>query len=319
MNLYEIIKRGEEAKKSKDPITFYTRDVINSRNIKILMDPIDTLKSMSIKQNECNPYNQHLAQVFKEFSGKDEFNLDNNPTLNKKFIKQEELDLYMHNIEELITKAYINYYNNSKLPTRLYRSITKDELNFIKNNKRINTLWSTTKDFETCAGFTMEATETEWDPIEHYILQLSLNDRIPFIDVDKDSKTVYEPNEVILLRPFNVSNPLLIKSGGMDEYGFYSLKTIPICDATIKSITNNCEYIEFEEVIKLYDSVKKEFDKYSKVIEQILNYEIDHSIFNDTNYKEWANKIITMINMLQNHINYCILKDKDPKKLIKSL
>ena len=318
----EIKERYLKAKESDDPIAFYTRDTSNCRNLKILMDPFETLKNMAIKPKQ-NPYNKNLIGFLKSQNVptediEKEINGFNELFTQKTFIKEkQELDLYISNLEQILKKAYINYYNFNKLPSKLYRSVNTNELNFLNKSRTINALFSTTKDLQTCKEFTIETAELEWDPEEHHIIELSLKGRIPFIDVDKDSFKVFEPNEVILVNPFTVTKPILTKKGSPNAFGFYTMDTIPEYSSIIKHIESNPTNIDMEDINELYEQVRNGIGIYGTKIEQLLNYEIDNKLFNNVEYREWAKKLSKMINMLQNHIEYYVLRDKEPKTLIK--
>ncbi|MBR4618780.1 MAG: hypothetical protein IKO49_05700 [Bacilli bacterium] len=319
-NIDDIIKRIEKAETSDDSIIFYTSNNDNCRIIKILMDPFDTLLGMSTKPSDYNPYNKNMMKVFENIGTSTidfKETVEYHQNMKRNFIStSEELDLYIHHLENILEVAYKNYYSDKTLPNKLYRSVTKSELDYLNKNRTIESLWSTTKTLDTSIDFTIEQAEAEWNPKEHFIIELSLKGRVPFVDVDNDAFKVFEPNEIILIPPFNVSKPQLIKKGGMDFLGFYSRNTIPLYKANFKSNELSIHNTPFEEIGNLYQNIRSDIEIYGPLIEDLLNYKIDKKLLNQEGYRLWAKNLVLLLNKLKDYLNYCSYKGLKPEKLI---
>lgn len=279
--------------KISDSISFYVNDSSESQTIKILTSPIDYLKGLKI------------SGYF--------FILNN-------FITDEViLEKYINIVKDIMIQGYYNYYKKSIFNNKLYRSISISELKCIRENLRINDIYSTTKTFNSCADYTIEVSNSEWDPKEHFIIELNLKDNLPYIDVDIDSSSYIEPNEVILLSGFNINNLKLIHDVKPNILGFYSHDTIPIYSADIYGINNNMDLTKLEEK---YNFVVSNIDTYGCMIQDYLQDKINDNIFSDPNYLCWANSMIEYINILDGCIKKFISDNKeldDLKVKIKSL
>ena len=288
----------------QESIKFYTKSSDDSRLIKLLIDPIDYLAYIpkaNKKHIEMSQYNklwgQYLGceQVFK-----DTINFHNQKLI--PFIKDEEtLNIYMNHIKNILIQSYINYHDSTKkMPTKLYRSISKYEFDYLKTTRKINTLWSTTSSLKTAIGYTIEMSRLEWNPEEHFILEFSPREKIPFVNVDTDAETIFEPNEFILIPPFNISNLKLVKPGGMDWLGTYDWDNVPIYSVEFKTKKSNpTKNIEISDINKLYQEVSSGIHIYGDTIEKILNSNDTDKQFHSQNYRTWAKKMQELFNMQQ--------------------
>ena len=303
----------------KDSIIFYTSNTTNCRILKILMDPFASLLLNLKKPNTNNQYNKGLMDFLENDIEVDDLFLDDTSleNIDNKFISNAcDLDLYFHHLENLIEISYKNLHSQKQFPTKLYRSINKAEFDDLHESRTINSMWSTTKDLDSAIGFTLEQAEAEWNPTEHFIIELSIKGRLPFIDVDNDAFRVFEPNEVIIMSPFNVSKPVLYKDGGLDLLGFYNYDSIPIYKSVIKSINMTKRDISFQKIKELYNEVRVGIEVYGPKIEQFLNYKIDKKIFYDHDYRSWAMKLSFLIKLLKEYSNYCAYNNVETEKII---
>lgn len=292
----------------RESIKFYTKSSDDSRLMKLLIDPIDYLAYIpkaNKKHIEMNPYNK----IWGQYLGCEQVFKDAVDFHNKKiipFIKDEEtFNIYMHHIKNILIQSYINYHDNSKkMPTKLYRSISKYEFDYLKTTRKINTLWSTTNSLKTAIGYTIEMSRLEWNPEEHFILEFSPREKIPFIDVDTDAETVFEPNEFILIPPFNISNLKLVKPGGMDWLGTYDWDNVPIYSVEFKAKkAKSNEKIEISDINRLYQEVSSGIYIYGDTIEKILNSNDTNKQFHSQNYRTWAKKLQELFNLQQIFMN----------------
>ena len=163
---------------------------IKQNNVSVLIDMIDR-KLLEKKYPETDEENDQVEGQIKQ--------------LKDNYKDEETLNIYMNHIKNILIQSYINYHDSTKkMPTKLYRSISKYEFDYLKTTRKINTLWSTTSSLKTAIGYTIEMSRLEWNPEEHFILEFSPREKIPFVDVDTDAETIFEPNEFILIPPFNI-------------------------------------------------------------------------------------------------------------------
>lgn len=131
--------------------------------------------------------------------------LNGNPYIKNQFIKDKEtLYQYLQHIQNILIQGYKNYYDpNYKMPTKLYRAISNIEYSNLNNTNKIDDLWSTSSSLTTTQGYIIETVEVQTS-IEYLILEIPINQKIPFIDVDKDGSSSIEPNEFILIPPLKI-------------------------------------------------------------------------------------------------------------------
>ena len=321
LDINNLINKMENADQDNS-IVFYTIDDTQCMNIKILIDPFETLSGMAIKPDKNNYYNNNLLRELNKLNNSDdEHNFKTFPqddTKTKFITDKKTFDKYIYHIEELFKLAYINYYNSQvTLPSKVYRSVTKKELDFLNKSRAINTLYSVSKDLDTSIGFTIEKAEHEWNPQEHFIIAFSIKERVPFIDVDKSIESIFEPNEIILIPPFYVTKPKLTKNGGMNALGFYSFDSIPEYQSTLKMYQTTENVKDFQTIYKLYEEIRNEIEIYGKRMENYLNNEDDFKLLNDSAYRVCAKKLETLIKLLKTYISNTISKDQEPYKLVK--
>lgn len=283
----------------KNSILTYTTTTSDCQKMKILMDPIEYLQGLGKKENTFNLFGMSLFEIGKK---------------NFEFIKsEEELNMFLQHIQNIFVQAYKNYEDpNKNVPTKLYRSISKKELDYLNKMQNIHTLWSTTNSFDTALGFTVEMEEN--DP---FILEFSIKEKVPFIDVDHDAKTVFEPNEFILVPSFKISNVKLKKPGQRNIFGIYSTDNIPIYTANFKPVNNNSvEDVNMEKMHTLYQGVIKNFFVYRDWIEQYVQEERDDGFFYDSGYRSWARDLKNYINLQQRYVYKCIREERPIDKIM---
>lgn len=297
--------------KIKESIKFYNKDSNNCKLMKILMEPINYLGYLK-KTNKTNKYNANLGNFLLGLGQTQndilKFNeiFETNNDYHEEFIKDiDSLYQYLCHIQNIFIQSYINYYDkNASFPKKLYRSVYKEELDYLKNAKQIKAIWSTSSTLEASQGYTMELADSEWNPKEHFILELSLKNRIPFIDVDKLKCRVFEPNEFILTSPFTVSKIQLIKKGGISQLGFYTPDSIPIYSAELKYTESENLNCSFEDILKQINIVKQDFELYRDLIENYLNSKSEEKLLHQSDYRNWVHKLQELISMIQSYSSY---------------
>lgn len=297
-----------------ESINCYTYSSQDCEILKILMSPIEYLGQLK-NSNKINPNNQaniNLCNLISNLTNDESFRLEfNQNVLNhaipKTFIKtSSDLYSYLKHIQNILLQSYINYYDQSKnIPLKLYRSVSSLELEYLKNTRQINTLWSTTSTLDSVIGYTLEIAEHEWDPKEHFIIELAIKNKIPFVDVDNDAKTIFEPNEFILTPPFTVSKLKLVKKGGMNPLGFYNQNSIPIYSAELKTSYdyNSINNVAYDEIINKYNQIAKDIKVYGNMIEAYLNNNDKNNLLHNQGYRLWARNLQELIKMMQLYMN----------------
>ncbi len=312
-------------------INFYTASSQDCEIMKILMSPIELLGQIKDgeKINTNKQANVNLCNFISNLTNDEHFHdeFNNNVLahkLPKTFIKMEGvLYQYLVHIQNILLASYLNYHDSSKqIPLKLYRSVTLKELEYLKKARQIDTLWSTTSTMESVINYTLEEAEHEWEPKEHFIIELSTKNKIPFVDVDNDAKIIFEPNEFILTPPFNVSKLKLVKSGGMNAIGFYSYDTIPIYSAEIKTNYNfqMTNQVTYEQLYKQFMAIEKDINKYGNMIEGYLNNDsANNNLLHNQEYRIWARNLIKLIQLLQQYTNEYVKEyiacDHEPPKM----
>lgn len=296
-------------------INFYTTSSSDCEIMKILMSPIELLSHIndSNKINTKNQANTNLCNFILSLTHDDQFidEFNHNVSLDQRsqpFIKTDsDLYYYLKHIQNILLQSYLNYHDPSKkIPSKLYRSVSLGELEYLKSSPQIDTLWSTTSMRDCATWYTLDVAEHEWNPKEHFIIELSTQNKIPFVNVDVDATRSYEPGEFILTPPFNVSKLKLIRKGGMDALGFYNEFTIPIYSAEIKTNYNyqNSHQVSYEEIYSQFMLLKKDINKYGNMIEAYLNNaSSSKNLLHNPDYIVWARNLIQLIQMLQQYIN----------------
>lgn len=310
-------------------INVYTASSQDCKIMKILMSPIELLNHLQNKPNTNNQANKNLCDLITALTNDEAFTpqFDENVLENQwptPFIKREnDLYHYLVHIQNILLQSYLNYHDpNKQIPSKLYRSVSAQELEYLKINRKIDTLWSTTSKLDSAIFYTLEEAEHEWNPKEHFIIELSIKNKIPFVDVEIDAKRIYEPNEFILTPPFNVSKLKLVKKGGMDSIGFYSYNTIPIYSAEIKTDYNfeAANHVDYEQLVTQFLQIARDINKYGNMIEAYLNNEFNYkNLLHNPDYIIWARNLINLISMLEQYINEyakeCITYNNESPKM----
>lgn len=280
--------------------------------MKILMDPIDYLKLSSQKRKTDKNIDAFSALGLIDTTM---------PTLyeeSREFIStEEEFEIFLQHIQNILIKGYQNYVDdNVKMPSKVYRAITKNELNFLVNNQRVSTLYSTDSSMDTIIGFIMEKTEHDWSPKERIILEMPIYQKMPFIDVDNDSKTIFEPNEIILLPSFNLSKIRIKNKGNTSLFSLYDEQYISKYTAIIKPhiLTPNSN---ISEINKLYEFLMNNLIKYEEYIENYMNHKVSDKIFKDNDFKKWIISLKRFIDLETQYVHDCVLHDKLPEVITK--
>lgn len=235
----------------------------------------------------------------------------------EEFIKTEKLfNAYINYIKDMMIQAYKNYRVNPNLNSKLYRSISRNELEYLETGPIINEFYSTTKEYDDCAGYLIETSNSEWEPVEHFIVELSVRNEIPYIDVDKDSSNQFEPNEIVLLPRLNISNIHLVKEGDTTCMMFYSHSNIPIYGADITFDDASYDVTE-EMLVAKYNEVAPYIDIFGSMIESYLQSKKGNEIFNDSKYLEWINSLNEYMNMLKMYVKKCVEQDNFTFKIKK--
>lgn len=225
------------------------------------------------------------------------------------FIKTESrFNIFINYIKDMMIQCFKNYENNSNIDSTIYRAISKVELDYLKTGPTINEFYSATKKYEDCAGYLIETANSEWEPVEHFIVELTHKNNIPYIDVDNDSSNRFEPNEVILLPRINISNLHLIKEGYPSCMMFYSASNIPIYGADIIS-DDNYEDVTEEMLIAKYNEVAPYIDIFGKMVESYLQSMIGNELFNNLNYLKLVNRLNEYMSMLKSYVKKCVKKN----------
>lgn len=311
----------EKDEQIKDSIRFYTMDQEKCRMLKILMDPVSYLKWLNKVDETALKCGENFNKLLLIFEKEYVSNFDSKDLLsdfeNTYFVKDSSSFCeVLNHLVNIFIKSYLNYYDSSvSMPNKLYRSITRSELEYLKKQNKINTLWSTSTSLDTAIGYTMEIAGHEWRPKEHFILEFYIKSKIPFIDVDKSAAKVFEPNEFILIPPFNISNLKLIKDGGMDNLGFYSSDNIPIYRATFKDKDKDSfvKNVSIKDIYTMYEQVVRKIEIYGELIELYLNKKIDGNIFHRQDYMIWAKNLELLVKMLQSYVAGEIRRDAIPE------
>lgn len=307
----------EKVEQIKNSIEFYTMDQEKCRILKILMDPINYLEWLKKVDETVLECEENFNKLLSFLERDNVSNFGSKDLLNTPFIKDSSsFCKALNHLVNIFVESYLNYYDgNVSMPNKLYRSITRSELEYLRKQNKINTLWSTSTSLNTAIRYTMEIAEHEWNPKEHFILEFSTKSKIPFIDVDKSAAKGFEPNEFILIPPFNISNLKLIKDGGMDKLGFYSPDGIPIYRAIFKDKDkdNFVKNVSIEDIYIMYEQVVSKIEIYGELIELYLNKKIDGSIFHRQDYRIWAQKLRLLVKMLQSYVAGEISRDVIPE------
>lgn len=293
-----------------ESINCYTYSSQDCEILKILMSPIEYLGQLknSNKTASNNQANINLCNLMSNLTNDESFKLEFNQNvlnhkLPKRFTKTESvLNDYLKHIQNILLQSYINYYDQSKnIPLKLYRSVSLSELEYLKTSRQIDTLWSTASTIDSVIGYTLEIAEQEWDPKEHFIIELTIKNKISFVDVDVDAETIFEPNEFILTPPFTVSKLKLIKKGGMNSLGFYNQNSIPIYSAELKtSYDYNCiNNITYDKIINKFNKISKDINIYGNMIEAYLNDNDKNNLLHNKGYRLWARNLQELIKMMQ--------------------
>lgn len=303
-------------KEIEKSILCYTTTTRDCQKMKMLMDPLEYLEWLGKKDNTLEF--STMNKDFMNFLEMSLFDIEENFEYEERidFIKdEEELKIFLQHIQNLLFQSYMNYEDkNKRLPSKLYRLISKKELEYLKKTRTISTFWSTTSDIDTAIGF---ATETANDK-EQFLLEFSTKGKIPFIDVDRDAKTVFEPNEFILVPPFKISNLSLKKKEKPSPFGLYTIDNIPIYTANFKPINNDIlEDVNLQKMDTFFNGVIKNFIIYKDSIAMYLNKEQDKNLFHEQGYRMWANNLKEYIHLQQNYIHNCVINRKNPEKIIK--
>lgn len=309
--------------KIKESIQFYTGNSSNCQNMKILIDPIDYLtqtKKIKDLRLVSNLYNDNFYNLL-NIIGTNNIVNENKLYKQNEFIKDKEtLYQYLQHIQNILIQGYTNYYDtNYQLPNKLYRAISNVELEYLNRTGNIDNLWSTTSNLTTAQGYIIE-TEEYKSAIEYFILELPINHKIPFIDVDKNEGKVFEPNEFILMSSFNIANIKIIKTGKNNSLGFYDFDNIPIYQAKILSKHNQTiENINHEAIINLVMEIANNINIYGRKIEEYLNTVNIKKLTNDAKFYEWAKKLQQLFKMQQQYINNCIANQQNQQQLNEDL
>lgn len=269
-----------------DSISEYTCHTDKSQIIKILINPLEYLEGLKNS---------------------------NHFSITNKFIYTENhLYQYMNYIKDIFIQGYYNYYNcPNSLNFVLYRAMSEIEFSNLLNNGNVNTLYSTFSSFAQARNYILDNYEDVFKD-NHYIVEFSLSDVLPFINVSVDSSNCYERGEIILLPSFNISNLELT------EYQHY-YHTIHEAKAHITpiSIDNyNIQNID-TKLNELYLDISEDIYKYGVLIDKYLN--------NDSDLKEnmdlinWLKKISLYVKYLAYKEENIIKKSSDNKVLMKMI
>lgn len=305
----------------KESINFYTHDTKNCQIIKTLIDPIEYLRQakktieLSMKENIysnnlCNFLNSSIINP----------NIPNSKKYRQnEFIKDKEtLYQYLQHIQNILVQGYMNYYDlNYKMPTKLYRAISNIELENLNNTNKINNLWSTSSSLTTTQGYIIETVEVQTS-IEYLILEIPINQRIPFIDVDKNGSASFEPNEFILIPSAKFRLSKIKQRNEMNNLGFYTTDNIPIYSAKIQYQKNTINTIH-EKIDNLVRNIANNINQYGSKIEEYLNDSNQDKVIQDKKFHEWAKNLQLLFITQQQYIDYCIANQSNSKQLEKEL
>lgn len=294
-------------------IELYCRSQEDCNIIKILTNPTDHLKLLGQKREPMKMENDPFYNIMGLM---DNIPIDFEET--KKFIStKEEFETFLQHIQNMLIKGYQNYVDDSvKMPNKLYRAVCQNEIDFLASNKKIETFYSTDSNMDDLLGFIIEKQEHDWNPKQRFILEIPIYEKIPFIDVDNDSKTIFEPNEIILLPSFNVSKLRLKNKGKSNLFGMYDEKymTRYTCKISPQMVTPSSN---ISEINKLHESLMINLTKYESHIQGYINHEIGDNIFKDNDFKNWIISLKRYIYLQRQYVYDCVLHDKLPEEIKK--
>lgn len=304
----------------KESINFYTNDTKNCQMMKALIDPISYLKQTK-KTMELN----RASNIYNgNFSFLNALMCNGNILNGNKqaqFIKDKEtLYQYLQHIQNIIIQGYMNYYNHDyKMPPKLYRAISNIELENLNNTGKVENLWSTSSSLTTTQGYIIEIIEMQ-TAIKHLILEIPINQRIPFVDVDKNGAKSFEPHEFILIPPFKFHISKVKKMGKMNDLGFYTVDNIPIYSAKIQyTKTSNIENVNQETISNLVINIANDINLYGSKIEEYLNEVNQNKISQDSKLQEWSKNLQLLFTMQQQYIDYCVANQSNYEQLEQEL
>ncbi|MBO5138482.1 MAG: hypothetical protein J6B89_02455 [Bacilli bacterium] len=296
----------------KESIECYINSSHDCEIMKVLMSPINYLEKLGEAQkiDINNLYTMNFANLLSNLTSVTPDLLYDNllsSNLQKSFIKTSDLLYdYLVHIQNILFQSYISYYDvNNKMPQKLYRSVSAKELEYLTKSRKIDTLWSTTSTLDSVIGYTMEVTNHEWIPKEHFIIELTTKDKIPFVDVETCVEMGFEPNEFILVPCFTISNFKLVKEGAINFFGFYNADTIPIYSAEIQNIydVQTIDSVSYNDIVEQFNKISVDIGKYGDMIEAYLNGNDCINLLHYHNYRLWAKNLQKLINMLQIYIS----------------